>query len=154
MSTTVSTTGQPGANSRPEDIAAAARHTHPAAAGTEPNRAATADAAAATAVTRSAHADPAGPGGTGSTTTATTTAVNQPRTASDRSASLRSHPRTVSTGRPNTLAIDRAPAPPTRSAIAAPITSTVSARLTSTNTGNNTCVTPHPRHRARRGTSR
>jgi hypothetical protein len=140
--------GQPGANSRLLDIADT--HSHIGTPNT-PNRPAAALTAAWTAANASAHAPPAGAGITGSGDNARSSTVNTRRTASKRPASRRSQPRTVSAGRPNPTAIRRHPTPVALAANAAPITVTVSARRASNPTGNNTCVTPQPVHRARRG---
>lgn len=53
---------------------------------------------------------------------------------------------------PGRLAESRPP-PAAPAASAAPITAARSARRASANTGNSTCVAPHPRHRDRRGRS-
>jgi len=143
--------GQPGASSRPFEIAAAAAQT---ATSPAPNRVPNAHAAAVTTAIASAHADPAGPGNTGSAASARHQPVNTTRTASTRPANRRNQPRTVSAGRSSSAAIRRYPTPVALAASAAPITTATSARRTSTNTGNNTCVTPQPVQRARRGTSR
>jgi hypothetical protein len=141
--------GQPGASNRPPDTAAASNHggTAPTSGQRDP----TAADAPATAATASANTDPIAAGGTGSTPTRTSSAVNTNRTASARPAKQRSHPRTVSTGRPTTAAIARTPAPAAFAASAAPITVTASARRSSANTGSRTCDPPHDRHRVRRG---
>ena len=146
-----SSAGQPGASRHPPETAHAPCH---GATVPRTNRAATAVTAAVIAAMASAHADPAGPGGTGSAGTATAQPVNTARTASQRSAKRRSHPRTVSAGRPSDAAIRRNPAPPALASTAVPITTTTSARRKSTVTGNNTCVTPHEVHRVRRGVNR
>jgi hypothetical protein len=143
--------GQPGASSRPWEIAVATAQT-----GTSPtpNRAPNAHAAAVTAATASAHADPAGPGNTGSAASARHQPVNTTRTASTRPANRRNQPRTVSAGRRSSAAIRRYPEPVALAVKADPITDATSARRPSTPTGNNTCVAPQPLQRARRGTSR
>jgi hypothetical protein len=143
--------GQPGASNRPPLAAQASHHN-----GTSPmpgQREAAATDAPATAATASANPEGADAGGTGSTPTATSNPVKKARTCPARELNRRSHPRTVSTGRPHTAAIDRAPAPAAFAASAAPITSARSTRLSSTNTGRSTCVTPHQAQRARRGRS-
>jgi hypothetical protein len=143
--------GQPGANNRPPDTAAA--HGHSGTVNTA-NRPATAAAAAPIAATASAHTPPAGPGITGSAATARNNTVNHRRTASTRPANRRSQPRTVSAGRPNAAAIRRCPTPAALAASAAPITATASARRSNNPAGSSTCVTPQPAHRARRGRTR
>src|SRR5664279_1195574 len=57
----------------------------------------------------------------------------------------------VPAGTPSQTAIRRCPRPAARAVSAAPMTSTASARRSTPGTGNNTCVTRHPPHRARRG---
>jgi hypothetical protein len=80
--------------------------------------------------------------------------VNTERTASARSANRRSQPRTVSAGRAESAAIRRNPTRDVAfNASADTITAAVSARRSNAVTGNNTCVTPHPVHRDRRGHS-
>jgi hypothetical protein len=140
--------GQPGANNRPSDTAAATSHsdTFPSS-----NRVTTAAAIARIAATASAHTDPTGSGITGSAATARTQVVNTARTASARPANRRNQSRTVSTGRPTTAAIRRNPNPDALAANASPITAAMSARRTSANTGSSTCVAPQPEHRDRRG---
>lgn len=107
--------------------------------------------APATAATASANGVRSVPGGAGSTPASTSNTVKYRRTASARAANRRSHPRTVSTGRPSSPAITRTPTPDAFAARAAPVTSVVSARLTSANTGRSTCEVPHLTHLARRG---
>lgn len=63
----------------------------------------------------------------------------------------RNQPRTVPSARPSRAASERNPAPPAAASSATPIVSVESARRTSTDGGSSTCVTPQPRHRARRG---
>jgi len=83
-----------------------------------------------------------------------TVLVNTERTASARSAKRRSQPRTVSAGRAKSVAIRRNPARLVAFAASADtITAAVSARRSNPVTGNNTCVTPQPVHRERRGHS-
>jgi hypothetical protein len=79
--------------------------------------------------------------------------VKNTRTCSARPANRRSHPRTVDAGRPSICAAFRNPAPAAAASSAAPITAPESARRDKSRTGSSTCVPPHPRHRARRGTS-
>ena len=80
--------------------------------------------------------------------------MNTDRTASARSAKRRSQPRTVSAGRARSAAIRRNPARLVAFAASADtITAAVSARRSNALTGNNTCVTPQPVHRDRRGHS-
>jgi hypothetical protein len=151
--------GQPGASNLPADTATAVSHrvistTNGPTRAASPNRARAAAAAAAITASVSAQADPAGPGSTGSGASARHHPVNTARTASSRPAKRRNHPRTVSTGRSSNTATRRCPAPAACAANAAQITAAVSARLTSTNTGNNTCVTPQPVQRDRRGRNR
>lgn len=142
--------GQPGANRHPADTATATSHgvTVPSA-----NRPTAARAAARIAVTASAHPPPAGPGSTGSGSNARNHQVNTARTASARPANRRNQPRTVSAGQPRPAAIRRNPTPRAFATNADPITDTVSARRGSATTGNNTCVTPQPVQRDRRGHS-
>jgi len=102
----------------------------------------------------SANTPPAGSGITGSGSSARNQTVNIDRTASARSAKRRNQPRTVSPGRPRSAAIRRNPTPHRAfAANADTITAAVSARRSSALTGNNTCVTPQPVHRDRRGHS-
>jgi hypothetical protein len=143
--------GQPGASNRPPETADT--HSHGGTPNT-PNRAATAVTAAPIAANASAHTPPAGAGITGSAATARSNTVNSRRTASTRPPNRRNQPRTVSTGRPNTTAIRRHPTPTALADNALPITTTRSARRSSNPTGSNTCVTPQPVHRARRGRTR
>lgn len=96
--------GQPGASSRPFEIAVAVAQTGTSPA---PNRALSAHAAALTAAIASAHTDPAGPGNTGSGASARHHPVNTTRTASTRPVNRRNQPRTVSAGRPSSAAIRR-----------------------------------------------
>ena len=110
-----------------------------------------ASAAAATATTASATADPAGASGTGSALTAAATRAKASRTCPARPANRRSQPRTVSAGTPSNRAIRRCPTPRAAAASADPITPASSGRRASTPAGSSTCVTPHPRHRDRRG---
>lgn len=147
----INTAGQPGANSRPLEIATAS--SHPDTMGST-NRRAAARAAASIAANASAHGLAAGSGITGSGSNARSHTVNTDRTRSTRPANRRSQPRTVSTGLPSAAAIDRYPPPAAFAANADPITTTASARRTSSTTGNNTCVAPQPAHRDRRGRTR
>jgi hypothetical protein len=144
--------GQDGANNLPPEAADAASHgdTAPSTG----HRAATAPAAPTIAATASPTSDLAGAGITGSGPHSANSTVNTTRTASARSANRRSQPRTVSCGRPSQPAIARTPVPLAFAASAAPITSARSARRARPNTGNNTCVTPHPAHLDRRGRTR
>lgn len=143
--------GQPGASSRPPEIATASSHTDTMGS---TNRRAAARAAASIAHSASAHELAAGSGITGSGSNARNHTVNTPRTGSARPANRRIQPRTVSTGLLNAAAIDRYPPPAAFAANADPITTAASARRTSSTTGNNTCVTPQPAHRDRRGRTR
>jgi hypothetical protein len=112
----------------------------------------TAAARAPTAATASANTPPAGCGITGSGSTATSQIVKTARTASARSAKQRSQPRTVSAGRATPAAIRRNPTLRVAFAVNADtITDASSARRKNAVTGNNTCVTPHPVQRDRRG---
>lgn len=140
--------GQPGAIRQPDDTAAATSHGDTSGI---KNRPAAASAAAQIATIASPHALPAGSGITGSGSSARNHAVNTTRTASIRPANRRSQPRTVSAGRPTSPAIRRYPNPAALAANAVPITTAASARRSSATTGNNTCVTPQPVHRDRRG---
>src|SRR6266542_3967694 len=144
----IHSTGQPGANNRPPDTPTATSH---GATLPTPNRIATAAAAAPIAAIASDHAVPAGSGITGSGSSARTHPVNTDRTTSTRPANRRSQSRTVSTGRPNAAAIRRYPTPSALATNAAPIVTATSARRSNATTGNNTCVTPQPVHRDRRG---
>lgn len=129
-------TGQEGASSIPPDTAQATSQGD--ASPTRGHRDATDHQAPTTAPTASANTLRAGPGGAGSTPAPTSTTVKYRRISSALEANLRSHPRTVSTGRPSLSAITRAPAPAAFAARAEPITSARSARLTSANTGRST----------------
>ena len=142
---------QSGASRRPPVAAAASAHT-----GSSPTlgqRDHIASNAPITAATASANTEDVAAGGTGSTPTPTSSEVNVIRTCSARRAKRRSQPRTVSIGRSTTAAALRAPTPTARKASAAPITDTASARRSSAQTGSNTCDTPHPPQRDRRGRS-
>lgn len=147
----IDSAGQPGASSRPDETAPTTCHgvTAPST-----NRPRTALKVAVIAVSASAQRVPAGAGITGSGSSARNHRVNTTRTASNRPANRRNQPRTVSTGRPNTAAIDRNPTPRARAVSAAPITASVSARRSNSPTGNNTCVVPHRVQRERRGRTR
>lgn len=101
--------------------------------------------------TASAKALPVAAGTCGSGSSAASTTVNQDRIASAAPAKARSQPRTVSTGRPSSAAIDRNPAPAALASNAAPITTATSARRNKAMTGNNTCVARQAGHHARRG---
>ena len=92
--------GQDGASNLPPEAADAANHgdTAPSTG----HLAATATAAPTIAATASANRDCAAAGTTGSGPQSTSSTVNATRTASAREANRRSHPRTVSTGRPAT----------------------------------------------------
>ena len=142
--------GQAGASSSPDVTAAASCHR---ATVPTPGTMAAAAAAAATAATASAAGDPAGPGSGGSVTSAAASAVNTDRTRSARRVKARSQPRTVEAGRPSRPAITRCPAPAAFASSASPITSPASARRARHHDGSRMCVTPHSRHRDRRGTS-
>src|SRR6185295_4499155 len=143
--------GQPGANNRPPDTATAASASDTVGSA---NRRSITAATAAITVTASANTPPAASGITGSGSTARNQTVNIDRTASARSAKRRNQPRTVSPGRPRSAAIRRNPKPHRAfAANADTITAAVSARRSSALTGNNTCVTPQPVHRDRRGHS-
>lgn len=102
----------------------------------------------------SASADEAGSGIVGAGSTAHNNAVNTDRIGPARAENRRSHRRTVDASLPSVSAIRRCPHPAAACASAAPMTATASARRTKQVTGNNTCVTPHPEQRARRGRSR
>lgn len=116
------------------------------------NRIAVVAVATAASASRQAHPDPSGI--RTSTPTATATPINQARTASSRDPARRSQPRTVAAGTPRLAPILRCPAPLARVTNAAQISSAAYALRNNTVTGNNTCVTKHDRHRARRGRSR
>jgi hypothetical protein len=144
----IDTAGQSGASNRPDEIAVASSHGDTSGI---TNRLAAATAVASIAAIASAHALPAGSGITGSGSSTRTQTVNTARTASTRPANRRSQPRTVSAGRPTTQAIRRYPNLAALAASAVPITTAASARRSNPTTGNNTCVTPQPVHRDRRG---
>ncbi len=116
-----------------------------------PNRAAIAALAAPTAATTSPHPDPVAFGIDTSTPAATATPRNQPRTTSARPPITRNQPRTVDTGTPNRAPIGRCPPPAALTTTAAQIRSATYALRSNNDTGNNTCVTKHDRHRDRRG---
>jgi hypothetical protein len=139
--------GQPGANNLPPETTAATPHGDTVTT----NRRITDTVTASITVTASAHALPADAGITGSGSSARNHTVNTARTDSSRPAKRRNQPRTVSAGRDNTAAIHRCPSPTAFAASAAPITTAASARRSNATTGNNTCVTPQPTHRDRRG---
>ena len=80
--------------------------------------------------------------------------MNADRSASARTASRRSQPRTVAAARPSRPAIARQPRPAAASLSASPITPAPSARRTSTQAGSNTWVRSQLLHAARRGRSR
>jgi len=144
--------GQPGANNRPPDTATAVSASDTV---DSTNRRPMAAASAAIAVIASANPLPAASGITGSASTARSHTVNTDRTASARSPNRRSQPRTVSAGRASSAAIWRNPTRRTALATnAATITAAASARRSSAVKGNNTCVTPQPVHRDRRGHTR
>lgn len=144
--------GQPGDSSLPPEAADAA--CHGANTAIHGQRAVTAPAAANTAATASANTEPRGAGGSGSAGAASTNStVNTARTASARAPNLRSQPRTVSGARPSEAAIARCPAPAAFATNATPINAATSARRSNTVTGSNTCETPQPGHRERRGRS-
>lgn len=141
--------GHLGDSNRPRLVAAASCH-----GDTSPmpgQREAAAFQAPTTADTASAKTLTDAAGGVGSGAVSTSSTVKYTRKCSARLSNRRSQPRTVSTGRPSTVAIVRAPAPAAFATSADPITSTKSTRLTSTNTGRSTCEPPQPAQRARRG---
>jgi len=70
-----------------------------------------------------------------------------------RSPNRASQPRTVERANPSPPAIRRDPSPAAAATSAEPITSTPSCRRPNATSANNTCVTPQPPHRARRGRS-
>ena len=144
--------GQPGATSRPPLAADAAAHT-----GTCPSRghrAPTAAAAPAIADTAAASTLAAPAGITGSGAVPASSTAKNTRTVPARDANRRSHPRTVSAGRPSSRVILRYPAPDAAASSAAPITAAASARRDRHHAGSSTCVPPHPRHRDLRGRTR
>ena len=97
--------GHDGDSNLPPEAADAANHgdTAPSTG----HRALTATPAPTIAATASANPDPAAAGTTGSGPQSTSSTVNATHTASARAANRRSHPRTVSTGRPSTAATVR-----------------------------------------------
>ena len=90
---------------------------------------------------------------TGSGLVLASSTVKNARTSSVRPQNRRSHPRTVSAGRPSRPAILRCPSPAAAASSAAPITAAASARRDMHHAGSSTCVPPHPRHRDLRGIS-
>jgi hypothetical protein len=147
-------TGQPGERSRePDDATATCQAVTGPITPAVPNRAVTALVAAPNAASTSRHGDPVAFGTDWSTPANRATTMKCTRAGSSRAPHRRSQPRTVSAGTPSHTAIRRCPRPAARAVNAAPITSAASARRSSTVTGSSTCVTRHPRHRARRGRS-
>ena len=146
--------GQPGERSREPDDAAATSHavTGPITPAV-PNLPVTAVVAAPNAASTSRHGVPMAFGTDWSTPANLATTMKCTRAGSSRAPHRRSQPRTVPAGTPSHTAIRRCPRPAARAVNAAPITSAASARRSNTVTGNNTCVTKHPAHRARRGRS-
>lgn len=142
-----------GLNRRPEVTAAPSSHgDNPLTA--SPQRATVATAAATITETASPSSVPAAAGSTGSGSRATNSPVNPTRNPSAPARTLRTQPRTVAAGRPNRTATRRCPQPAADNTSPAPITPASSARRHKPLTGNNTCVTPQPTHRARRGRHR
>ena len=144
--------GHPGASSR-APVHATATWAAVTAPMTDPSpkRLAIASRATPTAASTSPHPDPVALGIDTSTPAATATATNQCRTTCARPVITRSHPRTVPTGIPNRAPITRCPTPTALATTAAQISSTAYPLRSNNVTGNNTCVTAHPRHRDRRG---
>ena len=144
--------GHPGERSRPALAATAtcAAVTAPRTAAL-PKRAVIAVRAASTAARTSPHTESDALGTVTSTPAVTATVRNQLRTASARAAAARNQPRTVDPGMPNRCAIGRCPLPRAFATNAVQINSARYALRSNNVTGSSTCVTAHPRQRARRG---
>jgi hypothetical protein len=119
--------------------------------GRGPRRSDAARAATPIASTASATPDPAGATGPNIGSKRCAHAINSAAARAATARNRRSQPRTVEAGRPTSSAALPYPPPAAAQRNAAPITATVSTRRANTTSGNNTCVDPHERHRARRG---
>jgi hypothetical protein len=133
-------------NNPPPDNRAANRH-GPAG----PKRNTAARVANPMASTASPTAVPVGDGGSDAGANTNAHRTNNAANSIAPHRNRRSQPRTVEGGTPSRAAIRRCPAPAACSINAEPITSTLSRRRTRHMSANNTCVSAHDRHRARRG---
>ena len=122
------------ANTAPVVAAEQNAHTPPVTA-PGPNRNLAAKNASAIARTSSPNAEQPGGGRGGASAISTARPTNQPRNASTRARSRRSHERTVVAFNPSAAAIGRYPRPSAAISTAHPTTSTTSSRRANRNPG-------------------